>query len=439
MAADPGSNSEEDTSDTPCLLWTLPQELRDMIYELACDFEVNIVSTTRKATNRKWNPKADVRIRARHTNMGLILACKDLRAEALKIWYTHTIFSCSSPIACATWYKRHVPSKFQGVVKHLRIASPGNGLGHYLKDIMTGQCVILIPDVARVIKIEAEETLLGVHGHLREPLRSTLQPGALQVELFNSEWEPTWTAKPSEIELPEQMWKHPYLQMFNPRTAAITEVATMAPTDPTEKTKPGLLTIPRELRDNIYEYALDGFEVKISGSRKPEKSRAEAVMKVYHDPANNGNTGLMSTCKQLREEAYKLYYQKTAFYVRDWFTGVLWLKRAVSPEMQSTITTLRVACPENFQVIDLVRLRHIPGSGPSECPLYTLSMFKQKAKDEVAMLRKALGKEISSRVAEALQVEIPDDKCQLVWTAKPDTFKLPTVEAIQVFNRLHAL
>ncbi|KAF2165969.1 hypothetical protein M409DRAFT_23696 [Zasmidium cellare ATCC 36951] len=206
MAADPGSDLEEEAADVPYLLWTLPQELRDMIYELACDFEVTIFSTTRKSAVTTWNPAADMRLKAKQTNMGLLSACKQLRVEARKVWYKHTLFTFSSPIACATWFKRHVPAQFQSVVKHLRVTSPG-AEGRWFSLVKQGGRMPLGRLMAIEIKYRAKETLLSVRAQIREPLLSVLPPDALQVEMFDSKWTPVWTSTPDEVELPRTKMK----------------------------------------------------------------------------------------------------------------------------------------------------------------------------------------------------------------------------------------
>ena len=172
-----------------------------MIYEFACDFEINIISTTRKSMARTWDPNADMRLKAKQSNLGMLTTCKQLRIEAQKIYFKHSLFSFSSPIACATWFKRHVPARYQGVVNHLRVACPGDA-GMWLSNIKQGRRIPMHKVMAVMTRDQGKETLLHARAQIREPLLSLLPPDALQVEVFDSEWKPTWTSKPDEVKLP---------------------------------------------------------------------------------------------------------------------------------------------------------------------------------------------------------------------------------------------
>lgn len=186
MAPDADPDSEQKTG-RPCRLFDLPQELRDMVYEYACDFEVGIFSTTMRSMTTSWDPNANMRLRAKNTNMGTLKACKQLRAETQKIWYKRSIFHFSSPVACSIWLKQHVPEQSQGVVKELRIACPW-WEGQWLLAVRQGRCTKISIQEARDTNKQAQDTLLSGFAQTRQPLLSVLSMGALQVEVFNSNW-----------------------------------------------------------------------------------------------------------------------------------------------------------------------------------------------------------------------------------------------------------
>ncbi|KAK4617886.1 hypothetical protein CLAFUW4_11998 [Fulvia fulva] len=59
--------------------------------------------------------------------------------------------------------------------------------------------------------------------------------------------------------------------------------------------KASVLTLPRELRDIIYEYTFSGHEYSI------------------HDKKRDHTTGLLRACQQLRAESITTYYKLTRF------------------------------------------------------------------------------------------------------------------------------
>lgn len=59
------------------------------------------------------------------------------------------------------------------------------------------------------MKENAQDTLLSVAAQIRQPLLSVLTAGALQVEMFNSKWQPVWTSKPGEVALPKKCYTAP--------------------------------------------------------------------------------------------------------------------------------------------------------------------------------------------------------------------------------------
>lgn len=91
-----------------------------------------------------------------------------------------------------------------------------------------------------------------------------------------------------------------YLQLIAPDMAS-TNAFNAAPRPPT------LVTIPRELRDLIYEFIF---------------AEEVAVRKSGHIARNSG---ILGSCKQLREEAMKPYYSLVTFVVQEREVGP-WLK-----------------------------------------------------------------------------------------------------------------
>lgn len=103
--------------------WSLPRELRDLIYEYSCEgVQVSIKGeglTRRDTQNRSSLVTLQT---VGPSNTGMLRVCKQMRIEALPIYFLHTYFMFSGPFTCAAWLKRHVaPTGLMSKLKHLRI------------------------------------------------------------------------------------------------------------------------------------------------------------------------------------------------------------------------------------------------------------------------------------------------------------------------------
>lgn len=98
---------------------------------------------------------------------------------------------------------------------------------------------------------------------------------------------------------------------LSPQMTSMPRPPSVIRTKQDDKAEPHLLTLPRELRDSIYKYALCETHVEIKATGLT---------------SSNGNLAL--TCKQLYNETVDLYYEHTTFTCGrldgfiTWFRGV---------------------------------------------------------------------------------------------------------------------
>lgn len=95
-----------------------------------------------------------------------------------------------------------------------------------------------------------------------------------------------------------------------------------------------LLSLPRELRDQIYEYVFNN-EVEIKWYREWDTSRPIP---------EEHKAGLTLVNKQVHQETVDLYYAKTDFICYDYNTLIGWWSHQLSAKARDKITRITLVC-----------------------------------------------------------------------------------------------
>lgn len=197
-------------------LFTLPQELRDLIYEFACEnvtatikSTMPISSTDPVSTSSLQDSK--IPLTSRNSNIGILQVCRQIRSEATPIYFRHTIFAFASPRACVTWLKHHISIDQIACLERVRISEPGDDrvlqeLKHEIADESHGRerdAAFVKSFLAWTIATRAAVTLRAVRDGLGIREHSVLGRTVLQVMVVNRRWEFVWTGEPYLVEAPE--------------------------------------------------------------------------------------------------------------------------------------------------------------------------------------------------------------------------------------------
>ncbi|KAF2165971.1 hypothetical protein M409DRAFT_23698 [Zasmidium cellare ATCC 36951] len=191
-------------------------------------------------------------------------------------------------------------------------------------------------------------------------------------------------------------------------------------TTPTKSTTsspiPLLFTLPTELLDLIYEFTFSDFTVHIGarfcnyGQDRFGYAGWKAV--TLH---GNPNTGIIATCKQMRAETQRLYYERGVFSFEDAKACDTWLLRSVPPEMYSAIRVLRVPtpwCEDMFEDLEKKRFTY-----EGSC---VARLINDRALYTLREARAEIGQEILGRLSGGvLRAKAVDRMFGVVWTSMP--------------------
>ncbi|KAF2165970.1 hypothetical protein M409DRAFT_23697 [Zasmidium cellare ATCC 36951] len=205
------------------------------------------------------------------------------------------------------------------------------------------------------------------------------------------------------------------------------------PDKASKASKTTLFTLPRELRDIIYEDACDEVEVTIRPGHD-NKPRRHARLSPY------ANIGILTTCTQMRAEAQKIYYPKTLFAFTDIMSLAIWLRAQVPPALLGSIKTLRLACGriKQLPIVIAYARRHVHQPGLCNLQIGFYQSFRKDAKAKLEEAKVSLNKMLGTNMLailhpEAIQVPVVNGKFEVVWTCEPDAVPLPTYDDLVKF------
>lgn len=170
-----------------------------------------------------------------------------------------------------------------------------------------------------------------------------------------------------------------------------------------DKIMPNLFSLPRELRDLIYEFACDDAEVKVFKS-----STALIIL------TSRTNTGIVSTCRQLRAEAQCIYWQKSRFCPTSAEVCAQWLQNCVPPTFLRDIKTIHISTPGQ----SVLAARTALANGDQAVPQATsssIAWIQSLAASEQDNFKRLVAGTPVVLSPGVPQFEVVDEKCGVVW------------------------
>ncbi|KAF2165968.1 hypothetical protein M409DRAFT_23695 [Zasmidium cellare ATCC 36951] len=185
-------------------LFTLPRELRDLIYEFACEGSTASIKSITPNTSKSTQFDPNVALTTSNSNVSILQVSSQIRHEVEPIYYRRTIFTFSDANACIAWLKRRVPGPLLRHLRHLRVGDVKSRetLEVLKQKQLEGRDVLLFVFGAGAIRQQATSTLkLTLNELTDEGLK--LGPGVVQVAVLGSnDCEMVWTATLAEIAMP---------------------------------------------------------------------------------------------------------------------------------------------------------------------------------------------------------------------------------------------
>ncbi|KAK4618121.1 hypothetical protein CLAFUW4_12173 [Fulvia fulva] len=188
--------------------------------------------------------------------------------------------------------------------------------------------------------------------------------------------------------------------------------------------KPTLLTLPQEMRDNIYYFTFHDVKVDLK--------RSNLV---------TSNAGLVATCHHVRNEALAVYYKESILIVREALPSQLFRIMRQSPALLiPIIATLRISPAVLGSTEVFTGKLWIPGDQMTTEKL--LDVNRKSIKDQRQFWRGFLESHDIKLQKSALQgrVVVRDGVVNMeVWTAEPNSVVTPMWRGAQVVGIMDAV